>query len=364
MNQSIPAAHNSTKLFSSFKMRELVLKNRIVVSPMCQYSATDGVPDNWHLVHLGSRAVGGAALVICEATGVSAEARISLGDLGIWNENQISAFSEITQFIKLQNSIPGIQLAHAGRKASTGRPWEGHTAVPFNQGGWQPIAPSAIPYDNQMHTPREMTETDIKIVFEQFIQAAKNALKAGFQVAELHMAHGYLLNEFLSPISNKRRDQFGGTLENRMRFPLQVADGIRKIWPQEWPVLVRISATDWVEGGWTLEDSIQFAKNLKSIGIDLIDCSSGGISPLQKIKAAPGYQVHLSEGVRKAAAIPTGAVGIITEAKQAEEILQTGQADVIIMARELLRDPYWPLHAARVLNADIKWPLQYERAKR
>ena len=353
-----------SKLFSPIKFRELELKNRIVVSPMCQYSAINGVPNQWHMVHLGSRAVGGAAVVFCEATGVSAEGRISPGDTGIWNEDQTTAFAEIVKFIRSQNCIAGIQIAHAGRKASTARPWEGHNTVSKDQGGWTPVAPSAIPFDKNSLVPKEMSVQEIQKVTEEFATAASNALKAGFQIAEIHMAHGYLLNEFLSPLSNRRSDEYGGSIENRMRFPIEVAEKIRKIWPAKWPVFVRISTTDWVDGGWTLDDSIIFCKKLKEIGIDLIDCSSGGSSADAKIKAGPGYQVPFSEGVKKGAQIETGAVGIITEAHQAEEILQKGQADLIFMAREFLRDPYWPLHAAKILGEDIPWPKQYERAKR
>jgi 2,4-dienoyl-CoA reductase-like NADH-dependent reductase (Old Yellow Enzyme family) len=353
-----------TKLFSPLKLRDLELKNRIAVSPMCQYSAENGVPNSWHLVHLGSHAVGGAGLVFCEATAVSPEGRISPADTGLWNEEQIQAFSEITEFIKAQNSVPGVQIAHAGRKASTPAPWEKQIQLNESHGGWTPIAPSPIPFDDKSQVPREMTVQDLEKVSGQFIQATKNALKAGFQVVEIHMAHGYLLNEFLSPLSNLRKDDFGGSLENRMKFPLRIAAEIRKVWPTTWPVFTRISVTDWVEGGWTLEDSIIFSKRLKMLGIDLIDCSSGGSSPHAKIKAGPGYQVPFAEGVRKGAQMATGAVGIIVDPHQAEEILKSGQADLILMARELLRDPYWPLHAASILQEEVQWPKQYERAKR
>lgn len=353
------------KLFTPLKIRELELKNRIMVSPMCQYSAINGVPNDWHFVHLGSRAVGGAAVVCCEATAVSPEGRISPGDTGIWNEEQIAAFSRITEFIKSHNSIPAIQIAHAGRKGSTAIPWSGKAnAVPASEGGWIPLAPSAIAFDKNYPQPREMSIADIESVLTQFSQGARHALQAGFQIIEIHMAHGYLLNEFLSPLSNQRKDEYGGSIENRMRFPLKVARAIREIWPAKWPVMVRISATDWVDGGWTLADSTVFAKELKELKIDLIDCSTGGSSPDAKIKAGPSYQVPFSEGVRKAVDILTGAVGIITEAHKAEEILQQGQADLILMAREFLRDPYWPLHAAKALGYDIQWPVQYERAKR
>jgi 2,4-dienoyl-CoA reductase-like NADH-dependent reductase (Old Yellow Enzyme family) len=353
-----------TLLFAPLKIRSLEFKNRIAVSPMCEYSAKDGVPNQWHMVHLGSRAVGGAGLVLTEATGVSAVGRISPQDTGIWSAEQIKAFKEITDFIKSQNSIPGIQIAHAGRKASTFAPWDGDGEVPKEKGGWVPLAPSAIPFTKGYPSPKEMDANDIKTVREEFSQAARNSLLAGFQVAEIHMAHGYLLNEFLSPLSNKRSDEYGGSLENRMRFPLQIAKDLREIWPQEWPLFVRISATDWVDGGWTLEDSVVFAKKLKDLGVDLVDCSSGGSSPDAKIKSGPGYQVFLSEGVKQGADIATAAVGIITEAQQAEEILQSGKADMILMAREFLRDPYWPLHAAKALGEDIEWPKQYARAKR
>lgn len=350
-------------LFSPFKLRNLEFKNRIVVSPMCQYSAVDGVPNEWHLVHLGSRAVGGAGVVMVEATAVEPRGRISLGDLGIWNEKQVEEFKKITRFIKSQNSIAAIQIAHAGRKASAKIAWEGHGSISVQEGGWATVAPSALQYSEAYTMPHELSSEEIQSLKEKFILAAKNALQAEFQVIEIHMAHGYLLNQFLSPLTNQRKDKYGGSIENRMSFPLEVASSIRKIWPKDLPVFVRISATDWVEGGWTLEDSVIFVQKLKDIGIDLIDCSSGGTSPDQKIKIEPGYQVHLSEGVKKGADIPTGAVGLITQASHAEEILQSNKADLIFLARELLRDPYWPLHAARELKVDIPWPDQYLRAK-
>lgn len=350
-------------LFTPYKIRNLELKNRIVVSPMCQYSAKDGVPDDWHLVHLGSRAVGGAGLVFCEATGITPEGRISLGDLGIWNETQVQAFKKITDFIKAQNAVAGIQIAHAGRKASTKVPWQGHGGIQKSEGGWTPIAPSAISYSDKYIEPKELSKDEMDELLESFFRCTRNALKAGFQVIEIHMAHGYLLNEFLSPLSNHRTDEYGGSLENRMRFPLKVASGVREIWPKDLPVFVRISASDWIQGGWDIEDSIEFSKKLKEVGIDLVDCSSGGMSGEQKIKVGPGYQVHFSEGVKKNAKIATGAVGIITDAKQAEEILKKGQADLIFIAREFLRDAYWPLHAAKELGVDVSWPVQYERAK-
>ncbi len=353
-----------TLLFSPIKFRELTFKNRIVVSPMCQYSAVDGLPNAWHLVHLGSRAVGGAAVVIVEATSVSPEARISIADLGIWNSMQVEKFKEITTFIKAQNAIPAIQIAHAGRKGSFTAPWKSEALLSPASGGWTPLAPSAIRFDEHYAEPKEMSLDEIKIVTDQFCAATKNALAAGFEVLEIHMAHGYLLNEFLSPVSNLRKDAFGGILENRMRFPLDVAKKVRSLWPEKWPVFVRISASDWIEGAWNLEDSIIFCKKLKEIGIDLIDCSSGGSSPNAKIPAGPNYQVPFSNAIRKGADIATGAVGIITEAHQAEAILQNGEADIVLLARELLRDPYWPLHAAKALNEDVDWPKPYQRAKR
>jgi 2,4-dienoyl-CoA reductase-like NADH-dependent reductase (Old Yellow Enzyme family) len=355
----------SSKLFSPFQLRELTFKNRLFVSPMCQYSATDGVPDNWHLVHLGSRAVGGAALVMAEATAVRSIGRISLGDLGIWNDEQVAAFKPITKFISENGAVPGIQLAHAGRKASTDIPWEGSGRVEPAAGGWTPEAPSAIAFSDSYPMPREIAATEIDKLVDDFAAAAKRALDAGFQVVELHAAHGYLIHEFLSPLSNQRTDEYGGPLENRMRFPLKAAAAVRAAWPETWPVFVRISATDWApEGGWDIDQSIEFAKELKKIGIDLIDCSSGGTLEKADIPVGLGYQVEFAAKIREAAGIPTSAVGLIVSAAQAEAILAEGKADVISMAREFLRDPYFPLHAAKELGVDIAWPQQYERAKR
>lgn len=355
----------TAKLFSPLNLREITLKNRIVVSPMCQYSAKDGVPDNWHLVHLGSRAVGGAALVIAEATAVSAKGRISDADLGIWNDEQMEAFKPITAFIKGQGSVAGIQLAHAGRKASTKRPWAGNGRIEIKDGGWEPEAPSAIPFAESYAKPKAMTEGDIKALVEDFVAATKRSEAAGFELIELHFAHGYLLHEFLSPLSNKRTDIYGGSLENRMRLGLEIAAAVRKVWPARLPLLVRISSTDWAdEGGWDIEQSVVFAKELKKIGIDMIDCSSGGTLEKPTIPLYPGYQVQFANRIRKEAGIATSAVGMILDANQAEFILQEGMADVVSIARELLRDPYFPLHAAKALGVDVKWPEQYERAKR
>jgi len=353
----------STKLFSTFTIRSLEFRNRIFVSPMCQYSATDGVPNEWHFVHLGSRAVGGAALVIVEATGVTAEGRISPGDLGIWNDKQVEAFKRITSFIAAQGAVPGIQLAHAGRKASTPLQWLGERSLRLDEGGWEPVAPSPIPFSEGYETPHELTKSEIAELIVQFVDATKRAVEAGFKVIELHMAHGYLLHEFLSPLSNQRDDEFGRDLEGRMRFPLQVAQAVRSAWPSDLPLFVRISATDWVDGGWDLPQSIEFSKRLRQVGIDLVDCSSGGNVRGVRIPLGPGYQVPFASAVRKEAEIATAAVGLITEPKQAEEILQRGDADVIVMARAFLSDPYWPLHAAHALSADIPWPIQYLRAR-
>lgn len=350
-------------LFSPFTLREVSFRNRIWVSPMCQYSSDDGMPTDWHLVHLGSRAVGGAGMVMVEATGVSPEGRISAHDSGIWSEAHAIAFSRITRFIKQHGAVPGIQLAHAGRKASTEVPWRGDGAVPPERGGWQPIAPSVIPFAPSYAVPREMTRQDIGKLVEQFAAATGRALQAGFELLEIHSAHGYLLHEFLSPLSNHRTDDYGGSLENRMRLLLQVTKTVRAGWPAKFPLLVRISASDWAEGGWDLPQSIELSKRLKELGVDLIDCSSGGLVPGAKIVIRPGYQVPFSEGIRREAKIATGAVGMITEPKQAEEIISKGQADVVLLAREMLRDPYWPLHAAEKLGVNVDWPEQYDRAK-
>lgn len=350
-------------LFSPYRLREASFRNRIWVSPMCQYSSDDGLPTDWHLVHLGSRAVGGAGMVMVEATAVSPEGRISAQDSGIWSEAHASAFSRITRFIKQHGAVPGIQLAHAGRKASTQVPWRGDGAVPAERGGWQPIAPSVIAFSPTYPVPREMKEQDIERVIEQFTAAARRALDAGFELVEIHAAHGYLLHEFLSPLSNHRTDEYGGSLENRMRLLLRVTQAVRGVWPERSPLLVRISATDWAEGGWDLPQSIQLAMRLKQLGVDLIDCSSGGLVAGAKIVLKPGYQVPFSEAIRREANIATGAVGMITDPKQADEIVAKGQADVVLMAREMLRDPYWPLHAAQSLGVNVDWPEQYDRAK-
>lgn len=350
-------------LFTPLQMRSLTLRNRIFVAPMCQYSCHDGLPNDWHLVHLGSRAIGGAALVMAEATAVSPEGRISPSDCGLWNDDQAEAFMPLTRFIKTHGAVPAIQLGHAGRKASVQPPWEGGGEISVTEGGWQPSAPSPVSFNPKSLKPRELTTDNLAQLCIRFEESAQRALIAGFQVVELHMAHGYLLHQFLSPLSNYRIDEFGGDLENRMRFPLLVARRIREVWPQDLPVFVRISATDWVEGGWNLDQSLELCRRLKNLGIDMIDCSSAGLTPDAVIPVSPGFQVPLSAKIRHAVGIATGAVGLITAPVQAEQIVATDLADVVFLAREMLRDPYWPMHAAQVLKAEHPWPVQYERAK-
>jgi len=351
------------KIFEPFTLRSVEFRNRIFVSPMCQYSCADGVPNDWHLVHLGSRAVGGAGLIIAEATAVVPEGRISASDTGIWNDAQASAFQRITAFIEAQGSVPAIQLAHAGRKASTAVPWKGRHSVAGRDESWQPLAPSPLSFEKGQPLPHELSAAEIEQVIKLFAAGAERALRAGFKVAEIHMAHGYLLHEFLSPLTNQRQDEYGGSFENRTKVPLKVAEAVRRVWPDALPVFVRISATDWKEQGWDLEQSIAFCRKLREAGIDLIDCSSGGLVPDAVIPAGPGYQVPFSTAIRRESGIPTAAVGLIVNAQQAEQILVCGEADAVVLAREMLRDPYWPLHAARELGVDIRWPVQYERAK-
>jgi 2,4-dienoyl-CoA reductase-like NADH-dependent reductase (Old Yellow Enzyme family) len=350
-------------LFSPINIKNLALKNRIVVSPMCQYSAVDGVANDWHLVHLGSRAVGGAALIIQEATAVCPEGRISPGDLGLWSDEQVPFLKRINTFIENNGSIPGIQLAHAGRKASFDAPWKGSKQITVENGGWETVAPSAIAYNEKDEKPVALTAAGIEKVIADFKAAALRCVAAGYQVIEIHAAHGYLFHQFLSPLSNLRTDEYGGSFENRIRLLLEVIDVIKEVWPAEKALFVRISATDWAEGGWSPEESIKLAAILKEKGADLIDCSSGGNVPHQVIPVGPGYQVQFAEAIKKETGILTGAVGMITEAGQAEEILQEGKADLIFMARELLKDAYFPMHAALELNDDLKWAEQYERAK-
>ena len=352
-----------SRLFTPLILRELSIKNRIFVSPMCQYSSKEGMPSDWHLVHLGSRAVGGAGLVMVEASAVTPQGRISPDDSGIWSGEQAKAFAPITRFIREQGSVPAIQLAHAGRKASTDLPWKGSGPLDAGNRGWQTIAPSALPFATGHPVPREATTRDLEIILGQFASAARRSVEAGFEVVEIHMAHGYLLHEFLSPLSNRRTDDFGGSLENRCRFPLRVAKAVREIWPEQLPVFVRVSASDWMDGGWDLEQTMELAKGLKAAGIDLIDCSSGGLSPEAAPPFGPGFQTPFAGAIRQQTGIATGAVGFITEPAQAEQIIATGLADAVFLAREMLRDPYWPLHAAKALGVEVPWPVQYERAK-
>jgi 2,4-dienoyl-CoA reductase-like NADH-dependent reductase (Old Yellow Enzyme family) len=350
------------QLFTPFRLRGTELKNRIVVSPMCEYSAKDGHPTHWHLVHLGSRAVGGAALVFTEATAVSAIGRISPQDTGIYMDSHVEAWRPIVEFLHEQGSLSGIQLAHAGRKASTDLPWLGGAPIAPHDGGWKPVAPSALPFDDGYTVPKALSLVEIDQVVADFVAAAQRALQAGFQVVEIHSAHGYLLHEFLSPFSNQRNDEYGGSFENRIRLLLRVAKSVREVWPERQPVFVRISATDWKEDGWDLPQSIELARQLKGVGVDLVDVSSGGVIPGVRIPLGPGYQVPFAEAIRREAGIATGTVGMILEAAQADTIISTGQADVVLLARELLRDPYWPRRAAQALGAKIKPPVQYERA--
>ncbi|TKC02074.1 NADH:flavin oxidoreductase/NADH oxidase [Pedobacter cryotolerans] len=350
-------------LFSPIKIKNIELKNRIVVSPMCQYSAKDGFPNNWHLVHLGSRAVGGAGLIIAEATGVSPEARISVGDLGLWKDEQIEKFKEIVDFIHENGSIAGIQLAHAGRKASFDIPWENPLQLDKDQGGWDTVSASSEIFNPTDKTPIALDLQGIAKVKADFKSATERAIKAGFKVIEIHAAHGYLQHQFLSPISNKRTDEYGGIFENRIRLLMETVTAVQEVWPAENPLFVRISATDWAEGGWNLEESIRLSALLKEKGVDVIDTSSGGLTLAQQIPLKPGYQVEFAAAIKKEVGIKTGAVGLITDENQAEEILQNGHADLIFMARELLRSPYFPLDAAFKLGDDVKWPAQYERAK-
>lgn len=353
-----------THLFSPLKIKSIELKNRIAVSPMCEYSSEgDGFANDWHMVHLGSRAIGGAALVFTEATAVSPEGRISHGDLGIYKDEHIEKLKHITDFIHAHGAVAGIQLAHAGRKASHEVPWLGNAQIlPGEPNGWQAVAPSAIPFTATEHSPVELDKAGIEKVKADFKTAAARALKAGFKVIELHGAHGYLINEFLSPLSNQRTDEYGGSFENRIRLLLEIIETVQEVWPEDYPLFLRISASEWTEGGWTIEDSVALAGIVKEKGIDLIDCSSGGNVPTAKIPVGPGYQVPFAEAVRKSG-IKTGAVGMITEALQADSIIQTCHADMVFIARELLRDPYFPLRAAHQLGHEVKWPVQYERGK-
>ena len=353
-------------LFAPLKLRSLTLPNRIAVSPMCEYSSVDGFANNWHFVHLGSRAIGGAGLVITEANAVSPEARITSSDLGIWKDEHVPELKRITTFLHQHGAYAGTQLAHAGRKASMAVPWQTARTVPPAEGGWQPVAPSSVRFDEAYPVPSALDRTGMEKIVADFVAAAHRALAAGFDLVEIHAAHGYLLNEFLSPLSNHRTDQYGGSFDNRVRFPLEVIRAVRAAWPQHLPLFVRISATDWAPESlgpsWDLPQSVAFAQLMKQAGVDLVDVSTGGNHPAQQIPLRPGYQVHHSETIHHEAQIPTGAVGMITSPAQADQIISTGQANIVLLAREMLRNPYWPLHAADVLRQSVPWPVQYARA--
>jgi 2,4-dienoyl-CoA reductase-like NADH-dependent reductase (Old Yellow Enzyme family) len=350
------------RLFEPLTLRGVTLPNRIGVAPMCMYSAVDGHATDWHLVHLGGRAVGGAGLIIQEATAVSADGRITPGDVGLYLDSHIAPLRRINDFIRRQGAVPAVQLAHAGRKASAFIPWEGSGHLPLEQGGWPIIGPTAEPFGAGLtRAPRPAAEDDLRAVVAAFRAAAERARAAGFDVVEIHAAHGYLLHSFLSPLVNQRTDRYGGRFENRIRLLLEVTEAVRAAWPADKPLFVRLSASDWVEGGWTIEDSVALAVELKAVGVDLIDCSSGGAVPGVRIPAAAGYQVPFAQAIRQQAGLPTAAVGLITDPHQAEAILERGQADLVLLARELLRNPYWPHHAARALGVSPKPPVQYER---
>lgn len=352
-------------LFEPFTLKSVTLRNRIGVSPMCMYSSADGLATDWHLVHLGARAAGGAALVIAEATAVSPQGRITPGDAGIWEDRHIEPLVPINRFIKSQGAVAGIQLAHAGRKASAARPWDGGGHLANDEGGWRTVAPSAVAFGGPLDKiPHALSMEEIAVVQLEFVAAAGRALAAGFEWLELHSAHGYLAHQFLSPLSNHRIDLYGGTFENRIRFLLETNRAVRAIWPERLPLTVRLSCTDWVEGGWTIEESVELARRLKADGVDMIDCSSGGSSPSARIPVGPGYQVEFSARIRREANIATAAVGMITEPAQADEIIREERADMVLLARELLRDPNWPLRAASELGIKPapEPPVQYARA--
>jgi len=350
-------------LFSPLTLRGVTLRNRIVLSPMCQYSAREGHVSDWHLVHLGARAVGGAALVFTEACAVTPQGRISPADLGIWGDDHIPGLARLTAFIRAQGAVAGIQLAHAGRKASTQVPWRGGRPLAPSEGGWEPVGPAAVPFDEGYPVPRAASAAELEGVVEAFAAAARRALEAGFQAVEIHAAHGYLVHSFLSPLSNSRADAWGGGFAGRARLLVEIVQSVRRQWPAKLPLLVRLSATDWVEGGWSPDDTVALARMLAPLGVDLIDCSSGGLLPGVSIPVAPGYQVPFAERVRREAQVAAGAVGLITEPAQAEAIVAGGQADLVFLGRQLLREPSWPLRAARELGVEGPWPVQYLRAR-
>lgn len=350
-------------LFSPLRIKEIEFRNRLTVSPMCQYTAIGGFANEWHLVHYGSRAVGGAGLIIQEATAVSPEGRITPGDLGLYSDAHMEKLKVITAFTEAHGAVPGIQLAHAGRKASCAKPWDGGKQLTVSEGGWQTMAPSPLSFNDTDSIPHMLDMAGIKKIIADFSSATRRALDCGYKVLEIHAAHGYLIHEFLSPLSNKRTDNYGGSYENRIRLLMEITRAVKTIWPENLPLFVRISATDWAEGGWDIDEAAELAQQLRNEGVDLIDCSSGGLVPYAKIPFVPGYQVPFSERIRKETGILTGTVGLITSARQAEDILENGQADLILIARESLREPYFALKAARELGDDISWPDQYLRAK-
>lgn len=349
-------------LFSPYEIRGVRLKNRIGVAPMCQYSSVEGMPNAWHVVHIGSRAVGGAGLVMIEATAVSRDARITPSDMGIWSDAHVAAFVPITDFIRSQGAAAGIQLAHAGRKGSTQVPWEGKRGIAPADGGWETVAPSSVPFSPDYPMPAEMAEDHFAQVRREFADAARRSVQAGFEVIELHAGHGYLLHEFLSPLSNQRNDRYGGPFENRVRLLLEVVHDVRRAVPNGIALFVRLSVTDWIEGGWDVEQSVELARLLRAAGVDVIDCSSGSIVPASRAETTPGFQVPLAEAIRCRAGIATAAVGAITQAAQGEAALCSGACDLVLLGRQLLRDPYWPLRAAEELGARAEWPVQYQRA--
>ncbi len=353
----------SASLHEPFSLRGVTMRNRIGVSPMCEYSSADGFASDWHLVHLGSRAVGGAGLVLTEATAITADGRISPFDLGIYRDEHVEMLARIAAFVSAQGAVPGMQLAHAGRKASTDAPWLGGRPLAPSEGGWRPVrAPSAIAFGDRSPVPEALDLAGIAGVVAAFRDASRRALDAGFKVIELHAAHGYLLHEFLSPLANQRTDEYGGSFENRVRLVIEVTEAVRTVWPDALPLLARLSGTDWAPGGWDVEQSIALARLLRPLGVDFIDCSSGGVIPGVTIPVGPGYQVEIAERIRREGEIATAAVGLITDAAQADAIVREGRADMVFLARQLLREPYWPLHSAKALGANVTWPVQYQRA--
>lgn len=364
MRNPVDPPADRVHLFTPLTLRGVTLPNRIALSPMCQYSAEDGMATDWHLVHLGARALGGAGLILTEAVAVAPEGRISPHDLGLWRDDQVEPLARVIRFVREHGAVAGVQLAHAGRKASTARPWEGGRPVGLESGGWAPVrGPSPVPFSEGYPVPEPLKGPEPEEVVQAFQRAAVRALSAGFQVVEIHAAHGYLLHSFLSPVSNRREDRYGGSFENRTRLLLDVVAAVREVWPAGLPLLLRISCTDWMLGGWTLEDSVALARRVKPMGVDLVDCSSGGIHPAATPAFGPGYQVPFAEAVRRGAGVLTGAVGQITEPEQANQVIRAGKADLVLLGRQLLREPAWPLRAAREVGEEVEWPVQYLRAK-